>query len=154
MRSVRCGTKWFELSMSRRFLTRTKCSAGLRPRLPQALARNSSTVIFSFKLTVAVCYFCVKKNSITNRPTTEIQKCFPNFPPKDGVTCPSGKFTLNCLSPSWWWLCCDDAAATDCDLRELSEFDRDNAGAATARLLVAPRPARRLLSSDGLRAQM
>lgn len=45
------------------------------------------------------------------------------------------------------------SGASDADLRELSELERDSMGATTRRR-VAPRPASRLLSSDGLLAQM
>ena len=73
----------------------------------------------------------------------------------DRLTCPSGRLTLKCpllLPGSASWTAA--AAAAAADLRELSELDRDRAGAETALRRVAPLPASRLLRSDGLLAQM
>ena len=72
-------------------------------------------------------------------------------------TWPSGRLTLKCLSasPAPPPADCEEAPPLpiDCDLRELSELERERTGA-TARRRVAPLPANKLLRSDGLRAQM
>lgn len=69
-------------------------------------------------------------------------------------TCPSGRLILNSLSLSAHEALAPAVAdEMDCDLRELSELERDRT-VATVRRLVAPLPASRLFSSEGLRAQM
>ena len=72
------------------------------------------------------------------------------------LTWPSGRLTLKSLSASPGAACevaPPPPPPIDCDLRELSELERDRTGA-TARRRVAPLPANKLLRSDGLRAQM